>query len=213
MLCLDMLKKDKSIIQDLYGQNYYKQKNQNQGEFVTNVQSLYGLNFESCHQDLLEVNENLKTQPKKTYMETMKKKTIFMRTSNRFDKLSDFKLLYFLSCFGLKYILKDETAYCNLMHARLQQSKEEQAEFEEKYRLSMAEENAFKLPGDAMSESSYTSMESMESEGEEEIKMEDIAEANEEECVVSKGTGRVESSLSMSRSRREISEHRQGNSR
>lgn len=67
-LCLQLLSQDKLILQELYNQNYYKQKRQSQGEFVTQTQHWYSADFTSQYRDLQAIKDCLESAPKKSYI-------------------------------------------------------------------------------------------------------------------------------------------------
>lgn len=57
---------------------------------------------------------------------------LFMRT-NRFFEFGDFKMIYFLSLFGLKSILKNELEITKIMKTQMQENPEVAETFEKNF--------------------------------------------------------------------------------
>ena len=116
----------------------------------------------------------------------MQKKTLFMRSGRLFDEPGDFKLLFLLNLFGLKYILKDELAFTKIVHNKVHSRKLDSEVIEARYKLGLASENTgFDAGSDEDCKTSFTSLEPMpdmaqEQAAEAEYVMEGINEVNEQ---------------------------------
>ena len=131
------MKKDQSIVQELYNQNFEGQKSQESGQFVSQCVNKFSVDFDNQHYNLLGVNDliNARATSLDKQIEGLKAKTVFIRTPRELDKANagDFQLLYFLNLFGMKTIINDQLSYANFQNDRMDFYKDQQDEFKRKY--------------------------------------------------------------------------------